>query len=705
MPVFAFTIFLGAFLLFLVQPLIGKYLLPWFGGGPSVWTTCLFFFQVFLVGGYAYGHALTRFCKPRTQTIIHLGILLVALACLPIVPSANWKPRTPDHPAANILLLLACNLGVPFLVLAVTGPLLQLWSSHFNTQKSPYRLYALSNLGSLLALLTYPVLFEAHLSRKSQALFWEWSFVLYTVGCAFCALSTGTLGSRRGVSETPIASDLAAAPVRPGQRLLWLLWSACSSVLLMATTNKLCLDVAVFPLLWVLPLASYLTSFVLCFAGPRAYLRQPFTLAFGVAMVGFCWALFQGAGWPFWNQVLVYISALFVCCVVCHGELFRIRPAPGALTEFYLLIALGGALGGLFVSVVAPLIFTHYYELHWGLVLCAFLVASTRTHEMVRTLLKGPDFETIGLAQANKIVPERNAPRWRGLALASLWLFFFATAATLWIQGRRVNSDIVLKSRNFYGVLTFFEHRKDEPTGDHFLLQHGRITHGLQFVHAQLQSWPTTYYGTESGLGLALNALPPGERRVGVVGLGAGTIAAYAQPGDFFAFYEINPQVSCLATSRFTYLTGCRGKWEITPGDARLALEQQHPQGFDLVALDAFNSDSIPVHLLTREAFAVYLRHLKTNGVLAVHISNHFLNLEPVVAGLARHFGLAMAVIDHDAKLEQWWIYSSTWILLSRDPRILSGPSIRSASKTDHDSNATERLWTDDFSSLFQILR
>jgi hypothetical protein len=386
MLAYALTIFVGAFLLFQVQPLMGKYLLPWFGGVPNVWTTCLFFFQTFLVGGYVYAHYLTRFFRPRMQALIHITMLLAALAFLPIVPSPNWKPKGPDHPAAAILLLLACNLGVPYVVLAATGPLVQYWSNRSAPAISPYPLYALSNFGSLLALISYPVLFEAHLSRKSQALFWGCGLVLYTLCCGWSAVSSA-LGASASRQHSQMFAQATSGPPSPGRRLLWLLWPACAAILLIAVTNKLCLDVAVFPLLWVLPLAVYLASFVICFAGPHLYPRLPFLLVLGSAMVGLVWALFAGAGWPFWKQVCLYTGGLFICCVVCHGELFRIRPAPRALTEFYLLIATGGALGGLFASIGAPHLFTNYYELHWGLALCGFLVVAVRTHEYVGTVL------------------------------------------------------------------------------------------------------------------------------------------------------------------------------------------------------------------------------------------------------------------------------------------------------------------------------
>jgi spermidine synthase len=277
-------------------------------------------------------------------------------------------------------------------------------------------------------------------------------------------------------------------------------------------------------------------------------------------------------------------------------------------------------------------------------------------------------------------------------------------AATLWLHARRANPDIIYRGRNFYGVLTVFEHRKDEPRGHHYLLQHGRITHGLQLADPQLQRLATTYFGNQSGLGLALKAMTQVNRRIGIVGLGTGTIATYARAGDFLHFYEINPAVKELAARPFTYLNKCSGTWEITPGDARLSLENEPSQNFDLLALDAFSGDAIPVHLLTREAFALYLSHLNTNGLLAVHISNHFLDLEPVVLRQADEFGLHAVVIDHDADPAQWWIYSSTWVLLSRDDQLLASPSIRANARPKVSSRHVP-VWTDDYCSVFEVVR
>lgn len=667
-----------------------------------MWTTCVFFFQTTLLAGYAYAHVLTRYFKPRPQVLIHTIVLAGSLASLPIVPSDAWKPQTPDHPVVGILALLGATVGVPFLALASTSPLLQQWFG--STRREPYGLYVLSNIGSLLALLTYPTFFEAHFRRQTQALMWECGLVLYCCCSGFCAVRWFKTARGNFQMEArpanPIPGACSEGVPSIQARVLWVLWPACASILLLAVTNKLCLDVAVVPLLWVLPLVVYLLSFILCFSGGAWYPRRLFMVLTPPAFACLCWALFHGAGRPFWEQVCLYVSALFVCCMVCHGELYRIRPAPQRLTEFYLLSATGGALGGLFVSILAPLLFKHYYELHWSLALLGLLFVFVHSSAVIRSLIemRGRSSRT---GRGNFI----SNPQVLSLGLCVLWIGFLGLVTTLWLQARRPSPEIVYRSRNFYGVLTVFEHRKEEPKGHHVLLQHGRITHGFQFVDPQLRELATTYYGPQSGLGLAVNSLPPAPRRIGVVGLGTGTLAAYARQGDEVRFYEINPEIIRLARSRFNFLSNSAGNCVIQAGDARLSLEKESSQQFDLLVLDAFSSDSIPVHLLTREAFSIYLRHLAPQGILAVHISNHFLRLDPVVTGLARYFELHTAFIDHDAKPEQWWTYSSTWMLLSRDPSRLESPSILRAASPAPPFVKAMPLWTDDYSSLFRILR
>jgi hypothetical protein len=818
MAVYALTIFTGAFLLFQVQPLIGKYILPWFGGGPGVWTTCMLFFQVLLLGGYAYAHFSSRWLKPRWQAILHLALLAGALAMLPITPADSWKPQAGGDPTLRILALLAASLGLPYFVLSATGPLMQHWFSRTHPGRSPYRLYALSNAGSLLALVSYPFFFETHLTRKAQAGWWAAGLAVYAVCCVLCAVrvwrskgdrsadtssacspppETRGRGVRAPMRELPAELDSYCSQTPALDRLLWLLLPACASVLLLATTNKLCQDVAVIPFLWVLPLALYLLSFIICFDSPRWYARPPFALALVAACAGICWALFQGTDLSLYKQVAVYSGGLFVCCMVCHGELYRLRPAPSHLTGFYLMIAAGGALGGFFVAVVAPLIFKDYYELHWGLVLCGFLFilvcatavqgkqgddktakpsiqtpkpetpnslpesgtdcsASRITHHASRFTFHVSRFTLPALLRADSwrwlalILPllafaglDWSLAHWGGrfmgahkLALvgarASVWFTFvllatwwvlrgtfrywrFLTclwlsldlavmAAVLWRQGRESGNGAVYKTRNFYGVLTVYEYDKTEPKSHYSLLLHGRITHGLQFADPEKARWPTSYYGADSGIARAVLALPPEPRRIGVVGLGTGTLSAYGRAGDYLRIYEINPQVRQIATNRFNYLSGCPGQIEVVLGDARLSMETETPQHFDLLALDAFSSDSIPVHLLTKEAFDIYERHLATNGIIAVHVSNHYLDLEPVVMNLARRFNYKAAIIDYD-EADEWWLYASTWILLSRSEQIISSPGISEVASAPETNSIKIPLWTDDFASLFQILK
>ncbi len=803
MPAYALTIFAGAFLLFLAQPLIGKYLLPWFGGGPGVWTTCMLFFQVALLAGYGYAHLASRRLRPRTQAVLHLVLVAAALALLPIIPGDLWKPRSGEHPVLRILAILAASLGLPYFVLAATSPLLQQWFARAYPGRSPYRLYALSNAGSLLALAGYPFYFESHFTRRAQAGVWGWGLGVYALGCALCAAKLWrAAGPDRPPAEVPESAEAGAAPslLVPGAarrdgapyqgtrgpcaeerapcpppsllvRLLWLLLPACASVLLLATTNKLCLDVASVPFLWVLPLGVYLLSFIVCFDSPRWYARFPFTVALVAAMGGYCWALAHGSDATVRNQVAVYCGALFVCCMVCHGELYRLRPAVSRLSEFYLMIAAGGAAGGLFVAVGCPLFFKGYYELHCGMLLCGmlFLAACTRDESgaapqgeipeagragsrvlrFLGSALQGDAWAWIacalailGFAGIDRLVARvaghepaglhglsagtraglwavvallatgwvargkhRDFRHWHLLACCWLAVGWLALLHFVWKDGARLQTDVIYRWRDFYGVLTVFEHERNDPGSQNRVLLHGRITHGMQFLDPARVGWATTYYGEKSGVGLALEALPEGPRRIGLVGLGTGTLAAYGRAGDYLRIYELNPQVEHLARSLFEYLGNCPARVEIAPGDARLSLEREPSQQFDLLALDAFSSDSIPVHLLTREAFALYGRHLKPNGVLAVHISNHYLDLEPVVANLARHFGYKAALISYEEEDKTWWLYSSTWMLLTRDEGFLAQPAIAEGAYALDRKKSRVPLWTDDFTSLFQILK
>ena len=746
---FALSIFTGAFLLFQVQPLIGKFILPWFGGGPGVWTTCLLFFQTLLLGGYAYAHFSSTRLKPRSQAVLHVGLLVLALALLPIVPAESWKTQLGGNPVWQILLLLTVTLGLPYFVLSATGPLMQQWFSQTNPGVSPYRLYALSNIGSLLALLSYPVFFEVRFSRQTQANLWSAGLGLFVVFCGYCALRVWRHGG------VPVPAGEGAAPAEPAEapptpwwdKVLWLGLPAVASVLLLATTNKLCQEVAVIPFLWVLPLALYLLSFIVCFDHARRYRRGLFggLFALGVAVV--CQLLETGTAAPMVQQIAGYAAALFAACMVCHGELYRLKPPARDLTSYYLYIAAGGALGGLLVAVVAPSVFIEFRELQIGLWLVSVLLGAVAMRDRSRSLLRGvgvgamaalfvvpwlraavhkspgwvQEFTTffgvhgalIAVALAGFVVCVADIrrwkiePEWQPRMGGFLMLAAAGLGAIFVVQWRDDSGPATMSaSRNFYGTLKVFDNSPDVPDYHHRLLMHGATTHGLQLMARP--GTATTYYGEHSGVGLAIAQLPADRgRRLGLVGLGTGTLAAYGRAGDYLRIYEINPAVERLARGPFTFLARCPAKVDVVMGDARLTMEREVAEGrsqqFDLLALDAFSSDAIPVHLLTREAFAIYLKQVKPDGVIAVHISNRYLDLEPVVNELARHFGLKTASVS-DEELD-WWAYASTWILVTKNEALLARDAIRDATDEPLKGPQAHVEWTDDHASLYQILK
>ena len=766
---FALTIFTGAFLLFQVQPLVGKYILPWFGGGPGVWTTCMLFFQLLLLGGYAYAHALSRYLKPRTQAIVHGVLLVAALASLPITPSDAWKPTATSDPAWRILALLTASLGLPYLVLSATGPLLQEWFRRSAPGASPYRLYALSNVGSLLALVSYPFYFETHFTRLAQAQFWSWGLGCYAAGCGFCAWRVWkTPALTTPAATTPAAAGPAASIARPtaDQRALWLCLPAVASTLLLAGTNKMCLDVASIPFLWVLPLALYLLSFILSFDSPRWYSRFWFTLLLIAAVAGVCLALFAGADLPIVHQVVIYSATLFVGSMICHGELYRLRPHPAHLTAFYLLIAAGGALGGLFVALVAPAVFNNYYELHLSLALLGGLLLGVSVKDptaltprrwrvlaavLALAALYGTDQAlTAGLAWLRTRAYSTYSPLenfWTGTSYAGLhwpvWLIagvLFALVlfwrrrrptplnghraacgllglglaglvVILGVQIRDAATGTLLSARNFYGVLSVQEYGQGDPASHYHLLLHGRITHGIQFAAPDRARTLTSYFGSRSGLGLALRNFPrQHNQRIGLLGLGVGTVAAYGKPGDYLRIYEIDPAVKQIAEKPFTYLATSAARIDLVMGDGRLSLEHEPPQNFDFLIMDAFSSDAVPVHLLTTEAFAIYLRHLKPDGAIIVNISNRYLDLRPVVENAARAIGFQSHTIEcedgtDDEDEGAWWLYGSTFMVLSQNRAFMDNDALRNAASPPSSGPNTLPLWTDDYSSMFRVLK
>lgn len=674
---YAFTIFLSAFLLFQVQPLIGKYILPWFGGSPAVWTTCMLVFQVLLFAGYAYAHLTTQYLSPRHQGYLHVGLLVAALLTLPITPDPSWKPTNSDAPVLKIVLLTLVSVGLPYFILSSTGPLVQGWFSRTHEGQSPYRLYSLSNVGSLLALVSYPFVVEPSFSTATQSILWSILFGLFAMICSASAVTMWQL------APLPKPSTQSAVVSSPDQRPqlglvgLWFGLSMTPSIMLLATTNQVCMDVAVIPFLWVLPLALYLMTFILCFDSDRWYRRRPYALATAVLFLATILVSSHGSQSSWWLQVAVYFSSMFCCCMVCHGELVALKPHPKYLTAFFLTISAGGAAGGLFVGLIAPLVFVSYYELQFGIISFALLYMCLRLRE-----------DRIQLPLPNWLQPV--------VVPAAM-----VAAVTLLTQFGRHAEGSVAVARNFYGVLKVERLAGQTLEGNVMRLAHGRIEHGSQFVTPSKRRVATAYYSESSGVGLLMHGLRPGQsRRIGIVGLGVGTLAAYGRAGDVYRMYEINPDVISIAQEHFSFLRDCPADVSIVTGDARLALEFEPPQQFDILVLDAFSGDAIPVHLLTREAIAAYLKHLKPDGVLACHISNLHFDLRPVVTGLAKEMDLSLQIRISEANPEAA-AFKAVWALMSRQPQVLE----ESVGTVVSDPISRKPIvWTDDRSNLFEVI-
>lgn len=699
MVTYVLVILLSAFLSFQIQPVISKCLLPWFGGTPTVWSTSLLFFQLLLLAGYAYAYWLSTHVRLRTQALMHLSIVI--LSCLflvtsyarggTILPTSSVISQRPNYPIWVLLKTLALSVGAPYLILSTTSPLLQSWFSHAYPQKSPYVLYSYSNAGSLLALITYPFLIEPLLSLKTQALLWSGGYLISIIGIGYCATQVARAQNIR--QETPSSPTVLAAGPSKGRalliRVLWVAFPACASVLLFATTRQISQEIAVVPFLWILPLTLYLLSFVLCFAQHSWYSRRLCIAALLFASGLFCWVMTRDFSLNIAIQILVYCVVFFVCCMICHGEVVRLRPDPCHLTAFYLSLAAGGALGGVFATLIAPVIYTGYYELQVGVLLCWALLLITITIVSASFRTQRYSFVTAAL-----------------LMTATA---FVALYCVLYI--RILSNNDLAAFRNFYGVLRVREVTPDGSQDKATILMHGATIHGLQYQGAR-RSEATAYFTADSGIGFAFAHHPkhPVGLRVAVLGLGIGTLAAYGRPRDKLRFYEINPDVVRLARGEggyFRYLRDSAAPIEIVPGDARISLmselvEPSHPK-FDLMVMDAFNSDSVPVHLLTKEAFEIYLAHLDPEGILAFNISNRYLDLRPVLSKLAKHFRLDGGVIETARYADGR--YPSTWILLTRSPKFMAQLYIATHLRLDDKAISDIRLWTDDYSNVVQILR
>jgi len=699
MPLFAATIALSAFLLFLVQPVVAKQILPWFGGGSAVWTTCLVFFQVLLLAGYAYAHWSTRNLTPRRQAQLHIALLVASLAFLPIIPRGALRPAGGEDAALAIIVLLLATVGLPYFLLSSTGPLLQKWVAHRFAERSVYRLFALSNLGSLLGLLAFPFAIEPLAGSRRQSYVWSAVYIVFVLACACTAWlarerrvagdapggstgeasDSGAIGTVRASTldsnVEPVASSLAP---RRRDYAVWLLLPALGSVLLLATTSHVTQNIASVPFLWVLPLTLYLLTFVLAFEGRGGrgwYERKFMVWPILLLLVAMSWGLSAHNGvLDISLAVILYGVGLFGACLLCHGELARRKPAPQFLTHFYLLVSAGGALGGLLVGLVAPRVFSTYYELPLALFAAAAVAAA--------------------------------------LAWRRPWLVLAALVAAVacayfgWQYFDFLRDDVIARQRNFYGTLRVREIGTGET--QYRRLMHGVILHGEQLTNSPKKLEPGSYYARTSGVGLAIAAQQArGAIKLGVIGLGTGTLSAYGRAGDIVRFYELDPDVLQLSRRYFTYLESTPATLQFAIGDARLSLERelatQQIQKFDVLAVDAFSSDSIPVHLITREAIALYEKHMALGGIIAVHVSNRFLDLKPVLANIAAAEGLTVELVD-DSPSDESGASSTDWVLLAQSPAAFQVEPL--ADRVEPiEPEPRFSLWTDQFNNLLDVLK
>lgn len=688
---FAITIFVSAFLLFQIQPIIARYILPWFGGSAAVWTVCLLFFQTTLLAGYSYAHVLRLYLSPSRQASVHLVLLLGAILLLPITPDSSLKPNAGDDPFTGIVILLAITVGIPYLLVSASGPLLQHWFRLNFPQSSPYRLYALSNVGSLLGLLTYPFLIEPLITLRGQTWLWSTGFFVLFILTAACARNFLCKNSALQNFREDASSQTDSVQPKQSQRILWVLLSASASVLLLATTNQVCQDIASVPFLWLLPLSLYLLSFIICFDHAKWYRRRFWLPVWLLSYLFGIYALSLDGKSSILFQIVVYNILLFSACMACHGELVRLKPDPERLTSFYLLIALGGALGGIFVTLIAPRYFTGYWEL--PLIWCFISVL-------------------LGICLFQK--PVGGSYR-RNLLLQGTWLSACAVLGLVLLSHiDNRGQDVIYVHRNFYGVLRVLEFPKERDTdlGGRSLM-HGAILHGNQVTNDEkTRRWPTTYYSGDSGIGLAISTHPKHGRtdrefHIGVIGVGVGTISSLAGEQDNMRFYEINPEVTRISQQYFSFLKDSKANWQVIHGDARISMEQEldsgNAQHFDILVVDAFSSDAIPVHLLTLESFSLYLQHLRDDGILAMHISNRHLDLAPVVSAAARHYDLK-AVIIEDAGDESRATQHSRWMLLSNNQEFLNNEDIAPRVIPSGQTIKPTRPWTDNYSNLLAVL-
>jgi len=679
---FLITIFISSFLLFQIQPIIAKMALPYFGGGAAIWTACMLFFQVFLLLGYLYSHTLSKIKKVNQQIAIHCGFILLSLTVMPIGQLDSEQVFTSQTPQINIIISLFMAIGFPYFLLSATAPLIQKWYSLNPNNNQPYRLYALSNLGSLLALLSYPFVIEPNLDTTLQSTIWGYGYYLFMMSILFCSFrlfkSDFTFENHEN-DKTPIDFKYVC---------LWLGLSACSVILMMATTSAMTINIPPTPFLWILPLCIYLLTYIICFNTPKWYVQKLWFTSFACSSFAGTFMFFVGVQFSLVQQVLTYCILLLSACMICHGELAKLQPHKNKLTLFYLVLALGGVIGSLFTAIVAEKIFNQYYELIVGIALVFIFFTLSLWWQNLSTKLS--PIQTTN----NKFLYIASS-----ISLVAFGFYFNQ------LDSRYFASD-VHNSRNFYGVLAVKDQTKnDSPIR---VLFDGATNHGSQSLIEIFKNQPTSYYRTNSGVALALNNLDKTQsNKVGIVGLGTGTLASYAQPQDHYVFYELNPDVAAVAKQYFSYLSDSKAKTDIRLGDARVTMQTElktsGSQQYNTLVIDAFSSDAIPVHLLTLEAFELYFKHLKKDGLLALHISNNHLDLLPLINALALKLNIPLNhfIAASSSSKEQ----TTQWVVLTHNKDFINNEMVKIKATYLNLKPEDTQIWTDKYSNLLSVIR
>lgn len=683
---FGATMGIAGFLLFQVQPVMAKYILPWFGGSASTWIVCMLFFQLALLAGYAYAYVVTRPLSLAWQVVLHLVLLLGVIFLLPITPSDSWKPGSSDNPSWQIILLLSASVGAPYALLATTSPLLQRWLANLPHDIEISRLFAISNIGSFLGLLSYPFAVERIWSSEEQTWLWSIMFTAYAALfglCAWVAWRSPYRAPAAASGATSIAGDR-----RGGPRWLWIAYSALGSILLLATTNQITQWSAVIPFLWIAPLSLYLLTFVVAFGTQRHYRRSLYLCAFLLSCgVAFLLPAPDTASSLF-AAVSVQCILMFTGCMICHAEMVRLQPEPARLPGFYLATAFGGALGGAAIALVAPVVFADYWEQPLAIAIVAALAVRLELATSRSSVIGGRIAVTVAAA-------------------------FFVVTLSLHVFSEVAESrELVARVRNFYGVVKVMQDDPDAPEDASLVMQQAGVDQGSQFIAKNRRNEPACAFTRESAVGQAIfrnakrRANPNEPIRLGIVGLGAGMLAALGRPGDLIRYYELNPAVKDLVDRHFSFVRDSGAVVEVALGDGRLLLEREaeggRSQRFDVIVMNAFRGASPPMHLMTKEAFEIYIRHLEPNGVLAINFELDTLEVAPLHRGLAASTGLDVKWVETSA--EAGCEDPISWALYTRDKAFWEVPEVKSAISPWRDGSQSRLLWTDRNSSLMSVV-